>query len=76
MKTLVIEDDATCRAIMQAYLSPYGECRVIENGIDAISAITDAWEQGSPFDLVCLDIMMPGMDGQTVLAKIREMEVA
>ena len=74
MKSLIVEDDATCRTIMQAYLKPYGECRLVENGKDALAAITESWEQGRPFDLVCLDIIMPEMDGQTVLAKIREME--
>lgn len=76
MKTLIVEDDVTCRSIMQAYLSPFGECRVVENGIDALAAINDAWNQGAAFDLICLDIMMPEMDGHTALAKIREMEAA
>jgi two-component system chemotaxis response regulator CheY len=76
MKSLVVEDDATCRTIMQAYLTPFGECRLAENGRDALAAIAEAWEQGSPFDLVCLDIIMPGMDGHSVLAGIRDMEAS
>jgi len=74
MKSLVVEDDVTCRTIMQAYLSPFGECRLVENGRDALAAIEEAWDQGSPFDLVCLDIIMPEMDGHTALARIRDME--
>lgn len=76
MKSLVVEDDATCRTIMQAYLMPFGECRLAENGRDALAAIAEAWEQDSPFDLVCLDIIMPGMDGHSVLAGIRDREAA
>ncbi|HQP29814.1 MAG TPA: response regulator [Deltaproteobacteria bacterium] len=76
MKSLVVEDDATCRTIMQAYLTPFGECRLAENGRDALAALAEAWEQGSPFDLVCLDIIMPEMDGHAVLAGIRDMEAA
>ena len=76
MKSLVVEDDVTCRTIMQAYLSPFGECRLAENGRDALAAIEEAWEQGRTFDLVCLDIIMPEMDGHTVLTRIREMEAA
>jgi len=76
MKSLVVEDDVTCRTIMQAYLSPFGECRLVENGRDALAVIEEAWKQGRPFDLVCLDIIMPEMDGHTVLARIREMEAA
>ncbi|MEN6474118.1 MAG: response regulator [Syntrophaceae bacterium] len=76
MKSLVVEDDATCRTVMQAYLAPFGECRLVDNGRDALAAITEAWELGRPFDLVCLDIIMPEMDGHTVLAGIREREAA
>jgi two-component system, chemotaxis family, chemotaxis protein CheY len=76
MRTLIVEDDATCRTIMKAYLSPFGECRLVENGVEALKIITETWEQGSSFDLICLDIMMPEMDGQEVLARVREMEAA
>jgi two-component system chemotaxis response regulator CheY len=32
-------------------------------------------EKNSPFDLICLDIMMPIMDGQTALKRIRAIEI-
>jgi two-component system chemotaxis response regulator CheY len=33
-----------------------------------------AVEGKQPYDLVCLDIMMPGMDGHAVLSEIRKIE--
>ncbi len=42
-----------------------------ESGIEAFEA---ALQQGKPYQLICLDVMMPGMDGHEALAKIRRIE--
>lgn len=76
MKILIVEDDLTSRALMQEYLTPYGICYTAENGKVAVETFQQAMEQGARFDLVCLDIMMPEMDGHAVLAEIRRMEEA
>lgn len=31
-------------------------------------------DEGEPYDLICMDIMMPEMDGQDALKQIRQME--
>jgi two-component system chemotaxis response regulator CheY len=74
MKTLIVEDDHTSRLLMHAFLSPYGECRTANDGKEGFEAFSAAIAQGEPYDLVCLDIMMPEMDGPTLLKKIRETE--
>lgn len=74
MKTLVVEDDFTSRVLLQALLAPYGECHVAVNGKEAVQACSHAWAIGQPYDLICLDIMMPEMDGQTALQEIRKGE--
>lgn len=76
MKTLIVEDDFTSRLLLQTILSPYGECHVAVNGREAIEAFTTARHDGAPYDLLCLDIMMPEMDGQTALKEIRAIEEA
>lgn len=76
MKILIVEDDLTSRVLMQEYLTPYGICHTAENGKIAVETFQRAMEQGARYDLVCLDIMMPEMDGQAVLAEIRRMEEA
>jgi two-component system, chemotaxis family, chemotaxis protein CheY len=76
MKSLIVEDDLVSRMFLKGVLSRYGECQTVLNGKEAVEAIAAAFGEGHPFDLVCMDIMMPEMDGQTALAKIRQFEHA
>lgn len=74
MRILIAEDDFYSRKLMLAYLTPLGDCDVAANGLEAWEAFLDAADEGNPYQLICLDIMMPEMDGQVVLQKIREEE--
>ncbi|MCG6550949.1 MAG: response regulator [Candidatus Magnetominusculus sp. LBB02] len=74
MKTLIADDSFSIRTAMQRFLHAYGECNVAVDGKEAIEAFQLALEQKSPYDLICLDMMMPGMNGDAALKKIREIE--
>jgi two-component system chemotaxis response regulator CheY len=74
MKTLIVEDDFVSRRILKDILAPYGDCDVAIDGSEAIQAYRLAWEDKKPYDLICMDIMMPKVDGQEALEKIRELE--
>lgn len=74
MKTLIAEDDFTSRRLLQKVLFPYGRCDVAVDGEESLEAVRLAWEENEPYDLICLDIMMPKMDGQEALMKIRSLE--
>jgi len=74
MKTLIVEDDFTSRLILQDLLSPYGPTHIAVNGTEATEAVRLAAEGAEPYNLVCLDILMPGKDGHEVLKEIRDME--
>ncbi|MGF7143717.1 two-component system chemotaxis response regulator CheY [Anaerotaenia torta] len=74
MRVLLAEDDFVSRKFMMRFLQKYGECDITVDGQEAVEAFTMALEAGEGYDLVCLDIMMPGMDGYAALKKIREIE--
>lgn len=74
MKMLIVEDEFVSRRILMDILSDYGICHVAADGKEAVDAFEMAWEEGKPYDLLCLDIKMPRMDGHEVLASIRSIE--
>ncbi len=74
MKTLIVEDDFTSRLLLQELLKSYGPSHIAVNGKEAVEASQLALEMGEPYNLICLDIMMPEMNGQEALRKIREQE--
>ena len=74
MKSLLAEDDFVTRKFMVNFLSKYGECDVTVDGMEAVDAFMMALEDEEPYDLVCLDIMMPVMDGYQALVAIRKLE--
>lgn len=74
MKALVVEDDPTSRFYLQEILTPYGEIHSCVDGEEAIQAYQRAVEQGKPYQLICLDVMMPSTSGVEALHGIREAE--
>ncbi|MDT8302414.1 MAG: response regulator [Sedimentisphaerales bacterium] len=74
LKILVAEDDFVCRKLLQSFLSDFGECSFASNGHEAVEAVKNALDEGQPYDLICLDIMMPEMDGHKALESIRKIE--
>jgi len=74
MRILIVDDDFSSRLLLQEMLSPYGECDIAVNGTQAVEAFMLAWHEDRRYDLICLDIMMPDVDGQVVLKGIRTME--
>ena len=76
MRILIAEDDMTSRLLLRKMLETFGRCDVSVNGREAVEAFHLAHESGSPYALVCLDIMMPEMDGQAALKALRAEEEA
>ena len=76
LRFLIVEDDFTCRVLVSEYLRKYGPFHVAINGTEAVHAVRVALDEGRPYDLICLDIMMPEMDGQYALKLIRQSEEA
>lgn len=67
-RILVVEDEPRLRALLRLYLEREGH-RVSEAG-DGLTALAAFDADGA--DLVVLDLMLPGMQGETVLDALRE----
>ncbi|MFO7724710.1 MAG: response regulator [Oceanipulchritudo sp.] len=74
MRILIVEDDFISRKVLEKQLTSYGEVDVTVNGREALDAVRMQLDQGDPYNLICLDIMMPEMDGQEALREIRAAE--
>lgn len=75
-RVLIVEDGVINRKLLEDMLKDVSACDVAVDGEEGVRAFMEAMEISKPYDLIFLDIMMPKMDGQAVLAKIREEENA
>jgi len=71
---LIVDDDRVCRELIKAMLEPSGQCTFAVDGQEAIDAVRLSLEDAEPYDLVTLDIMMPGVSGHDALVGIRKVE--
>src|SRR6201997_1840488 len=68
---LIADDDAVQRRLVENMAQKCGyEAVVVENGDAALAILTAA--DAKAVDAVVLDLVMPGLDGMGVLAKIRD----
>ena len=74
MRILIVEDEFTSRKLLTALLSDFGDCDTASDGVECVSAFQKALAEGKPYDLVCMDIMMPNKDGHQALKDIRAIE--
>ncbi len=76
MKTLIVEDEFTGRVILLKILSGFGDCDVAVNAEEAVEAFSEAFTASVPYDLICMDICLPGMSGTDAVKKVRNFEEA
>lgn len=74
MRILAADDDLLNRRILEDIFTEFGQCDLAVNGYDALEAYQRAMADKTPYDLITLDIVMPGMDGREVLKSIRGIE--
>lgn len=75
MKILIADDDFRMRNVLLSALRGFGDVDVACNGSEAWQAWQFASESRHPYDLVMLDMNMPGMEGDEVLSRIRGREI-
>lgn len=68
MRLLIVEDAPRLRRSLQTALTRAG------HAVDAAADGLEAWDllAGHSFDVIVLDLMLPGMDGMTILTRLRE----
>lgn len=74
MNILIVDDDYTGRLLLQKILQPYGTTHVAVDGNEALDAFLLGHRKGMPYDLICMDILLPCMNGREALTRIREWE--
>jgi PAS domain S-box-containing protein len=73
LRVLVVDDSATNRRILQEMLLDWQMSPTLaESGLEALTILERADTEGIPYPLVLLDAQMPGMDGFTVVEKIKQ----
>lgn len=74
MRFLVVDDEITARTLMVALLESLGDVTEAIDGSHALEKVTAAFESLTPFDVIFLDLSMPGIDGLELIDRLREVE--
>ncbi|QGY40851.1 response regulator [Pseudodesulfovibrio cashew] len=74
MRFLIVDDDEGIHLLLQAMLAEYAVCDCFASGETALAAFNRAHEEEWPYDVVFMDILMPGMDGHQAAEIMREQE--
>lgn len=71
---LIIDDDEMGRLMLQDFLSEFAPCDCAENGKEGLALFEQALLSGNPYNLLCVDLIMPEMNGLALIRKIRDLE--
>lgn len=74
MKILIVDDDVVARTKLAELCAPYGECTKAVDGQEGLKFFEDAHKESVPFDLITMDVEMPGISGQEAVKRIRDIE--
>lgn len=74
MKALIVDDVEMNRELIAMFLEGRATVVFAESGENALDRVREALLTDAYFDLICMDISMPGINGHETLKKIREIE--
>ncbi len=74
MRILIVDDDFTAGKLLTRHLEAVGDCEIVPSGVAAVDLFKRSFCENYPIDLICLDIMMPRMNGHETLQQIRKIE--
>lgn len=75
MRILIVDDEMVSRTKLELIMENFGDCQTVDHGDDALAAFLKAHRNADPFNLIMLDINLPGMDGIQLLSAIRNAEL-
>lgn len=72
LRLLIVDDNATNREILKRQAASWGmDYDSARGGVEGLQKLAGAVQEGKPFDMVILDMDMPGMDGLEVAQRIQ-----
>ncbi len=71
---LIVEDDEMTRLMLQDVLSEFAPCDIADNGMEALILFENALIGGNPYSLLCVDLIMPAMNGLAFIRRVKEIE--
>lgn len=74
MRVLIVDDDFYSRSFLEYILHPYATCDTAANGEEAVMLFSKALAERDSYRLVCMDLLMPVIDGPNALREMREVE--
>ncbi|MFZ5426585.1 MAG: response regulator [Thermodesulfobacteriota bacterium] len=73
LRFLITDDDDVTHAFMRHVLLGQGDVTHAFSGSEAVELCSRALQDGTPFDCVLMDILMPGMDGWETIRAIMDL---
>ena len=76
LRALIVDDSELSRCMTGAIIGKVFSHNESVNGLEGVRMHQKAAENGMPYDIIFMDIVMPEMDGKEAVRKIREYESA
>ena len=74
MDALIVDDSPVIRRVLQLVLQPLGNCDIVQSGQKALDSLRHRLTEKRSYDLICLDLGLPDLEGLDVLRQVRSLE--
>jgi len=74
VRCLIVDDRKADRELVRDIVKQRMECTLAASRAEALRVVREAFDEGRPFDLAIVDVMMPDGDGHTLVDALRGLE--